>query len=81
VAESLANCVLEAVHNCFGEGRKPAFFNRRFWQKPGNPEESAYFGCFEKTHIYKDLRRKSVNRKILRDCSKKAKKRMTKLNV
>jgi hypothetical protein len=30
-------------------------------------------------HVYKDLHEKLVNRKILRECSKNAKKQMTKL--
>jgi len=38
-----------------------------------------HFCEFEKMHVYKDLWRETVNRKILRDCNKKAKKQMTKL--
>jgi len=48
---------------------------------PRNTGDTAYFQSFEKAHIYKDLQRKSINRKFLRGCSKKAKKQMTKLNV
>jgi hypothetical protein len=46
-----------------------------------NAGGAAYFRDFKKMGIYKDLRQKSVNRKILRRCSKKAKKQMTKPNV
>jgi len=54
---------------------------RGFGRTPRNTGDAAHFYNFEKTRIYKDLRREAVNRKILRDCSKKAKKQMTKLNV
>jgi len=54
---------------------------RGTWQTPEDAGDAAYFHDSEKMRFYKDLRRKSVNRKNLRDCSKKAKKQMTKLNV
>lgn len=43
------------------------------------PGAIKHFCEFKKMHVYKDLWRETVNRKILRDCNKKAKKQMTKL--
>jgi hypothetical protein len=39
---------------------------------------AAFLHEFGKPHVYKDLRQKVVNKKILPDCSKNAKKQMTK---
>ncbi|NTG48873.1 hypothetical protein G6M04_15940 [Agrobacterium rhizogenes] len=71
--------MLEAVHNCFGAGRKPAFTRRESGARPQIQDAINHFREFEKMHVYKDLWRETVNRKILRDCNKKAKKQMTKL--
>ncbi|WP_416065988.1 hypothetical protein ACK9YZ_06010 [Rhizobium sp. ZK1] len=60
-----------SVHNRFATGKKPATDASTL---PQTHVSAHKFSRREKARIYKDLKANLVNRKILRECSKNAKK-------
>jgi len=60
-----------SVHSRFAAGRKPATDASSL---PQTHVSAHKFSRREKARIYKDLKANLVNRKILRECSKNAKK-------
>jgi hypothetical protein len=70
-AESTAFVNIGSVHSRFASGKKPATGATYL---PQTHVSAHKFSRREKTRVYKDLKVNLVNRKILRECSKNAKK-------